>query len=188
MPNNKMSSNHQSSIGKQKSAVQIELRFKLMEAISRDNHNIEITDEILKAIESDKALFSFSGVIEGINLDCGLSEFEPITRNTVNNHGKLERIQLRREEVKIKLLTPLAETTAVNCPVPKNLTKSEELEEEKLKVKKLNSDLASLRTAYKHLLNKVKRKLPLDPEIDSIVRSHNQKSLTRQRVKMKVIK
>lgn len=188
MPNNKMSSNHQSSIGKQKSAVQIELRFKLMEAISRDNHNIEITDGILKAMESDKALLSFSGVIEGINLGCGLSEFKPITRNTVKSHGKLERIQLRREEVKIKLLTPLAVSTTVNFPAQKNLTKSEELEEEKLKVKKLNSELSSLRSAYNNLLRKVKSKLPLDPEIDSIVRTHNQESLTRHRVNMKVIK
>lgn len=187
MQHNKMPSNHQSNVSKKISADQIDLRFKLMEAIVSKDHYIEITDEIIKAMESDKALFCFSGVVDGVNLDSGLYKFQPITRNTVKSHGKLARMQLRREEA-FNSLNFKAEDDSDTTSIHLNLTIEQELEGQKELELRLTSELVSIRSAYRELLQVVKNKLPLDPDIDSIVRLHNQGSIMRKRVPMKVVK
>ncbi|MGR3040270.1 hypothetical protein ABMY36_09540 [Vibrio vulnificus] len=187
MQHNKMPSNHQSNVAKKVSENQIELRFKLMKAISKKKHSIKITEEIMMAMESDKALLAFSGVVDGVSLECGMNKFHPITRNTVKSHGKLPRIQLLRKEALSNLL--YRENSDEAPTISKNKTvKAEEQEELKLQVQSLNSDLASLRSAYRDLLQAVKNKLPFDPDIESIVRLHNQSSIMRKGVSMKVVK
>ncbi|EGQ7714458.1 hypothetical protein CGH02_24180 [Vibrio parahaemolyticus] len=187
MQHNKMPSNHQSNVSKKISADQIDLRFKLMEAIVSKDHHLEINDEIIKALESNKALFCFSGVVDGVSLDSGLDKFQPITRNTVKSHGKLARMQLRREEA-FSSLNISTEDDSDTTSMHLNLTIEQELEGQKELELRLTSELASVRSAYRELLKVVKNKLPFDPDIESIVRLHNQSSIMRKGVSMKVVK
>ncbi|MGI2801031.1 hypothetical protein ACRTC3_20960 [Photobacterium damselae] len=187
MMHNKMPSNHHSNVSKKIKADQIDLRFKLIEAIISKDHHLKITDEIIKAMESDKALLCFSGVVNGVSLASGLNNFQPIARNTVKNHGKLARMQLRREEAFNSLKIRTEDNTTTTSMHP-NLTKEQKLEEQKEREHRLASELVSVRSAYRELLQVVKNKLPFDPDIENIVRLHNQSSIMRKRVSMKAVK
>ncbi len=185
MPNNKqMSRNHISNTSSLLSKSKIETLFSFLEHCRKSN--VEATDELIALLESDNNLLTFKGSL----LDF---KFEPISRNTVRNHGKLPSLQAaRKRALKAVTATPEADSNSDDNQVSSKKETKATLKAEKDRLKDetahLKSELASLRSAYRELLKHVECKLPSDPEIAKIVDSHKKYSVLRDGSHLRVVK
>lgn len=183
MPHNPdLPNNHISRVSSIESEEKINRRFLLLErCIKRD---IDITDELLELVETDKNLLAFNGNIADF-------ELKPVSRNTVNSHGKLQSLQAARIRAR-KALTeqPATENNQAQNPPKKETKTSLRADKERLNIEnhQLTSELASLRSAYRELLREVSAKLPFDEKIKKIVEVHNKSSVIRNAGLLRVVK
>lgn len=167
------------------SKEKIDIRLKLLKACIKGD--IEITEEILEVLDTDKSLLTFAGEISSIGT------FTPIPRNTVVNHGQLANMQNLRAQAKYALTKRLQiEDSPPNKDEPSKKETKTSLKADKTRLERevnaLNSELASIRSAYRQLLKEVQHKLPFDKKVAEIVKSHNQSSIERERkTSLKVI-
>lgn len=182
--NGELPKNHISIVSSAESKEQISRRFSLLERCAK--RDIEITDDLLELLETDKNLFSFSGKVSDFNL-------EPIARNTVKNHGKLNSLQAVRIRARKAVIKDVVvdDTSHNEDPNPQKETKAS-LKADKTRLQgelhQRDSELATLRSAYRELLKEVNAKLPLDRSVAAIVENHNKASIIRDNVRLKVVK
>ncbi|MFA0562756.1 hypothetical protein AB4559_03280 [Vibrio sp. 10N.222.51.C8] len=185
MPHNReLPKNHISKVSSAESKEQINRRFSLLERCTKGD--IEITDDLLELLETDKNLLSFSGKVSDISL-------LPVARNTVKNHGKLTRLQTERIRAResVTIETAVDDTSDTEAPKHKKDTKAS-LKADKVRLQddlnQRDSELATLRSAYRELLKEINAKLPNDRGVAAIVENHNKASVIRDRVHLRVVK
>ncbi len=173
--------NHISKVSSMESVEKINRRFLLLErCIKRD---IDITDELLELVETDKNLLAFNGKISDF-------ELKPISRNTVNSHGKLHSLHAARIRAREALKKqPATENNLTPNQHQKETKASLKADKERLNIEnhQLTSELASLRSAYRELLREVSSKLPFDEKIKKIVELHNKSSVIRNAGLLRVV-